>query len=532
MASKTTEKAVLGSLMRDPLLLSQVEKYNLSVDDFDDKLMQHAFYALANIAQDGSTLVKTQDIHLFLQSSPTGLGIFEKNNGIAVLNDAFELANSASFGSYYSLMKKENLLRDLKKQGFDTREFYDVNPITNEAIKINEKYSSLEPKDIIQTIKTKVMGVEKSYVQDSTTTTTRAGDNIDEFLAELEEDLDIGPAMQGDIFNTISAGARRGCLYIRSGGSGVSKTRQAVGDACFLAYPIRYNETTCKWEQTGQNEKVLFIATEQTDKEIKRMILAYLTGFNETKFRHNKFTDAERKIVQQAAYVMKKYVANMLVTRMPNPSIEITKSIIRENVIMHDVEYVFFDYIFICPSLLYEFKGIGNLRNDEILLMFSTALKDLAVENNIFVMTSTQVSAKADDNKDIRNEGSIAGARAIINKADLGLIMARPTTEELKVLDDIIKEANIPTPNIVTDVYKVRAGEWNQCKIWSYADLGCMRKVDLFVTDGRLNQLADFHNEYFEINSNIFEVVGQDLKELNGLQTLKKDEKVKIDTSF
>ena len=61
----------------------------------------------------------------------------------------------------------------------------------------------------------------------------------------------------------------------------------------------------------------------------------------------------------------------------------------------------------------------------------TTALKDLAVELNVGIFTSTQVNASADNNREIRNEASLAGGRATINKADNGIIMARPTNEEL-----------------------------------------------------------------------------------------------------
>ena len=67
----------------------------------------------------------------------------------------------------------------------------------------------------------------------------------------------------------------------------------------------------------------------------------------------------------------------------------------------------------------------------EVLLMFATALKDLAVELDIFVMTSTQLNAKGDSNENIRNESALAGSRSIINKADVGVICARPTKDEI-----------------------------------------------------------------------------------------------------
>lgn len=122
--------------------------------------------------------------------------------------------------------------------------------------------------------------------------------------------------------------------------------------------------------------------------------------------------------------------------------------------------------------------------------MFATALKDLAVELNVCMFTSTQVNANADDNKNIRNEGSLAGGRATINKADNGAILARPTKEELDALETVTATYGIP--NMVTDIFKVRSGEWTQVRIWSQVNLGTLRKKDLFLTDERLEPIDGF----------------------------------------
>ena len=66
--------------------------------------------------------------------------------------------------------------------------------------------------------------------------------------------------------------------------------------------------------------------------------------------------------------------------------------------------------------------------------------------------------------------------------------MARPTKEELELIQNL---ATIE-PNIVTDVFKVRSGQWSQVRIWSYMDLGILRKKDLFITDARLQPLNNF----------------------------------------
>lgn len=122
--------------------------------------------------------------------------------------------------------------------------------------------------------------------------------------------------------------------------------------------------------------------------------------------------------------------------------------------------------------------------------MFATALKDLARELQVTLFTSTQVNASADDNKNIRNEASLAGGRSTINKADNGAIMARPTKDELEILEPLIKVYG--QPNMVTDIFKVRGGEYSQVRIWSIVDLGRMKKQDLFITDSRLDAIEDF----------------------------------------
>lgn len=315
--------------------------------------------------------------------------------------------------------------------------------------------------------------------------------------------------LQGNILNEVVSGARLGAFYLRSAGSGVGKSRNMVSDACKLAYPFHYDSAYKKWILDGHSEKVLVITTEQDIDEIQKMILAYLTDINESKFRYGMFTDEEKKIVEQALYIMQKYESNMFLVRMPNPSIELVKHIIRENCLINEVQYVFYDYIFVCPSLLSEFKGVA-LRNDEILLMFSTALKELAVENHIFIMSATQVNANADHNENIRNESSIAGSRAVINKADVGMVMARPSKEELEILSSL--STGYGEPNLVTDIYKVRSGKWTQVRIWSQIDLGTLKKKDMFITDSRLNVIP------FEFSYNIDweeDGIAEVLEELN-----------------
>ena len=493
MTDKSCIQQVLGGIFKNLNILSDTEKYNLSISDFSSRFEQLIFRSMCILHEQGAEKIQIVDIENSFSFDEGAKRLFEQNNGIEYLQDIIEYVEEGNFDYYYSKLKKINLLRDLKKMGIDTSDFYEENLTKKDAFEINQRFEELTIKDIIDSIKDKILGVENVYLQNDVSETRSAADRIDELLVNMIQRTDmIGLPLKGKIFNEVVSGARKGKFYLRSAASGTGKTRQAVGDACYLAYPVRYNQTTCEWEQVGNNEKILFIATEQNFDEIQLMILAYLTGINEDRFKYGNFNSRESELLKNANWIINKYRDNFNIVRMPNPTISVVKNIVRENCITKNISYVFYDYIFISPSMLQEFKGFG-LRNDEILLMFSTALKDLAVEQNVFVMSSTQLNAKGDDNTNIRNEASLSGGRATINKADIGAIIARPTKEEIDFFSS--GESGIALevePNLVTDIYKIRSGRYTQTRIWSRVDLGTLRKEDLFITDAKLYPLQDF----------------------------------------
>ena len=498
--------------MKHPQYLSESDKYQLTLDDFYYKLDKYIFAALENLYRGGANKIQPIDVENYLQTNGAASVIFKKNNGIEYLQDAEYLAEVQNFDYYYTRLKKINLLNRLQEEGFNTSEYY-IEDLTNpKALDVNKNFETLEIDDILESVKRKVLGLENQFTQHEVTQTESAFEGILDIIDGARENIDIGAPVQGEILNEVMSGARLGTFIVRSAASGTGKTRQAVGDACYIAYPFRYEPFSKKWEQIGSGRKVMFIATEQTIGEIQKMILAYLTGFNESKFRYGNFTSEEERIIRQAVWIMEQYKDNFYIVQMPSPRIDLVKNLVREQVLLHGIEYVFYDYIFISPSLLSEFKGV-SLRNDEILLMFSTALKELAVELNICVFSSTQVNANADSNVNIRNESSIAGSRAIINKADIGMVMARPTKEEI----DFFASAGEAIPTIVTDVYKVRSGMWTQVRIWSVIDLGNLRKKDLYITDSRLEIISDFEKHcLYEIDweNNNFDEIEKKVNEM------------------
>ena len=518
MNTKGTIQQILGSLMKHPQFLSEVDKYSLTLEDFSTRFEKYIFAAIQGLWQNGAQKITVFDVENYLEANAAAKKTFELQNGIEYLQDVEEFSNIENFPMYYTKLKKLNLLRDLKKQGFDTSDFYIEDLTAPNANEVNARFEELSVQDIVVGVKKKLLTLESDYAGTEEVQEWDIAGDIDDLVDSFGEDGSVGLPIQGSILTKVIDGAQRSCLTIRSGASGTGKTRNAVADACLLAFPIRYNSATCEWEQRGHNEKVLFIITEQTDKQIKKMILAYLTDMNESKFKYGRFTKEEQKILEQGKEIMKQFSSNFILVRIPNPTIDLVKTKVREKVLLHDIGYVFYDYIFIGPALLNEFRGFG-VRNDEVLLMMATALKDLAVELNVCVFTATQVNANADNNTNIRNESSLAGGRSTINKADNGMIMARPTKEELETLEPITSQYG--KPNLVTDIFKVRSGEWTQVRIWSVMDLGTMKREDLFITDSRLEVIQNFYTgDEYEISNweeRVFIDIKRKVEELNGL---------------
>lgn len=362
MTDKNLIFQVLCSLMKRPQLLGEVDKYKLTIDDFDAPFEKYIFSAIYNLYKDGAENITVIDIDNYLTPHITAKTIFEKNNGIEILTDRLEIAQEENFPFYYKRLKKFNCLRDFKKMGIDTSNLYIEDLTDDNAEKVNQKFEEMEVSDLFQNIKNKLNKIETSYITEEDSEAAEAGKDIESLIKELQIRPEVGARLQGDIFNTVCRGARKSKFYIRTASSGTGKSRTAVGDACILAYPIRFNNFKWEWEWNGSTEKTLFVATEQEISEIQTLVLAYLTGFNEEKILYGRYTDEEKKVLEQAIKVMKTF-NNLFIVRIANPSIETVKAVIRSNWLKYNIENVFYDYIFSSPNLLNEFRDL-KVRED------------------------------------------------------------------------------------------------------------------------------------------------------------------------
>ena len=487
LSDKNAVLQVIGSLMKKPSLLSEKDKYNLQPSDFESRFERYIFIAILNSYTNGAQSLSEIDIDNYLMEHKDQYLLFQQNNGISYLQDALDMSTPENFEYYYNRIKKFNCLKDLKKSGFDISEFYEENELNPRQFEINQRFETLKPKDIFDGLKRKIYKVEGEYVESDASVTTDVSVGIDELLEKLKNSPDAGARFQGKYFNTVTRGARKGKYYLVSLASGIGKTRFLLGEACYLSFPMRYSWETMEWKITGNAEKTLFIATEQAKEEIQTMVVAYLTGINEDVILYGHFTKEQQTIIDQAKEVIKKYKNNLMIVQIPMPSVEIVKSVIRQNCIVNDTKNVFFDYIFSNPALLNEFRDL-RIREDVALLMLSTALKDLAVEQDVFMMSATQLNSSQDTNeKGIKNQNSIRGSKSIVDKADIAMIGGLVPDDQRDQIAPYVAKYGMPTQ--VYDVYKVRRGKWTNLKIWSNVDLGTCRRSDVFVTDSNIKEI-------------------------------------------
>lgn len=857
---------IFGSLMNKPEILNDIDRFQLSVTDFSQQLDKFIFGAIYNLHLDGAETIHTVDIVNYLQSNGIAKSILEKENGIQFLQDCESYGDYRNFKHYYNSFKKINLVRELQKSGYNTKDIYSEDVFDENHDEIMKKFETLSTEDIVNSLKSKIATIENKYVINTVVEETKAVDGIYDLIKNLKNKPEVGIRLQGDIFNTITRGGRKGKLYIRSAGSGVGKavpnyiriptpkgwttvgeikvgdylfdrygkptkvlaiypqkekkqvykvyfksgriaeccnehlwsyynsksrypnklftstlqelinnplglqdskgayrfsvpicepvqydekeysidpyvmglilgdgsfryqnnqkafyfssndeelveqiknrmgytlykknsiknynwtfeanffghknvwvedilrdypklwqaksemkfipddfmfgsvnqrfdllaglldtdgsidskgrisystvspqlrdnvielceslgmtcsysidkreskyntgesysisikmkkedkvkcfklkrklkiaidyvnnkkrterrdrdpiikiestnnyvdmtcfyvdneehlflmnnyicthnTRSMVGDACNIAYPIRFEPKYNKWVSTGSSEKVLYVMTEQDPAEIQTMILAYLTGYNEEMFLYGTFKEEHMDRIIKAIEIMEKYKDNMLFARIPDPCTSVVKNLFRRYNFQYGVENFFYDYIFSSPAMLDEYRDL-KLREDVCLRMFTTTLKNLAIELNSFILTSTQISNDDDPKGGFKDFRNIRGSKAIADLADFACIMSRPSPEELKIVEGFQKQFNF-SPNCITDVFKNRRGRWTMVRIWSKVDLGTCRKYDLFVTTVDMKPLEDFQIVDFisEISDEITELI-------------------------
>ena len=487
MSSKCVDSTsimqVIGCVFNTPQLLDIKDKYTIIDEDFSDSFHKTVFGAIYKIYELGANKISLENIADFLSTRPKSEAIYKQNKGEEWLLKVSESATHSSFDYYYNRLKKFSLLRAYDNCGIDVSDIYDPDNILDTKKKQlqEDQLDNSTLLDIANKVNNKIDEIKLQYVDNSFGEAQQAGDGIYDLIQKFKDHPEVGVPLYGPLINTVTRGARLKKFYLRSAATGIGKSRSMIADCCYIGCNKIYDENF-GWISSGPSEPVLFITTEQELEEIQTMMLAFLSNVNEEHILNAEYVDDEEERVLQAAKILSE--SPVYVEELPDFSLQDVENKIKKNIREHDIKYVCHDYIHTSLKILEEItkrSGGVKLREDNILFMLSTRLKDICNQYGVFILSATQLNGDY-QTAETPDQNLLRGAKAIADKIDVGMILLGVTDDDLVKLDPILSSNIFDKPTIKMSVYKNRRGRYKGVYLWCKADLGCCRIKPMFCT--------------------------------------------------
>ena len=478
---------VIGSVFNDPKILEEQDKYVIREEDFTEEFHKIVFGAMYNIVVLGGS-VNLETIVDYLSTRPKFYGIFQQNKGVEYITKASEFATRDTFNYYYARLKKMTLLRAYDNYGVDVSFLYDPTNVldTKKKQEQEEWLDNTSIKDIVNLIDERIDRIKSEYADEECGDGYQAGEGALELIDRFKQAPEVGIPLYGSLINTVTRGARLRKFYLRSAATGLGKTRALVADACNFASDEIYEPAFDMWIKNGKKEPTLFIATEQDLSEVQTMAMAFLADVNEDHILTGRYEQGEEERVRYAAKKLSEI--SLWIEEMPDFSLQDVENAIKKYIREHDVRYVCFDYIQTSMKILEEItrrSGGVKLREDNILFMLSTRLKDLCNQYGIFIISATQLNASYQDSE-TPDQNLLRGSKSIADKVDVGAIMLEPTKDDLVKIEPIgASSSRFKVPNMKISIYKNRRGSYKGVYLWCDADLGTCRIQPMFCTNYR-----------------------------------------------
>lgn len=504
LIDRSAYRQIIGSLMHNTLLL--LEYPDIEANDFIDTPMARAcFHIIKDMYEAGAKTLSVFEVDQEFnnQRGTAAAELYFSNGGVEFLTSSYNFAEPSNFKIYYNKIKKCSLLYQLKKAHYDISDFYvedkdSIDPLKEQEIK--EKFDHATVDDILNSVEGKFNEIKNIYINGRKEKGDPAN-NIFNLIDSLKERPNIGPELEGEIFNTACRGARAGCLFLKSASTNAGKSRTSVFDACRLAYPERWSHEKgifireIDFDHIREPRKVLFIVTEMDVEEIQTMMLAYLSGVDEAHILNGQYDIGEEERVKYAGTIIQKYQGNFLIEAISDPNLINVETTIKKYTTIDNVKYVFFDYIHTTASMMNQFAKNG-LREDVILMLMANQLKQIAKDYGVFIFSATQVNAKGmEQDGEFKDESCIRGAKSVADKCDMGCVMSRvgeqvwqeilpkfrQASREGRIVPEYLENEDWKPTHII-DIYKMRRGRYRGIRIWTHIHLGTGRRIDLFMT--------------------------------------------------
>ena len=471
------------------------EKYVTNANDYPENFHKMIWGAIVNISKKGNVeKITSLDIENEISPFESALSLWKNNNGWEYIEEAVVMAADKlmNVGKYYDDVRKYSIVRNAAESlKLDITFMYDE----SDEVKM-ENFNKLTSLDVLNEISNRFMDFKSMWKNAfGDNYSFHPGDGMKKRLDEHKQQEKVyGYPFQSGYLTTIFKGMRSKRFIIRSSISGGCKTRSAIADACNISCDRIYDWNKHEWISTGQKQPVLFISTELTKEEVQDCLLAHISGVEQDRIEEWKDITAEEEIVLELAA---HYVEESLLygEYMPDFTIDTISETTEKYIINYNIVACFFDYINDSPSLYayYYEKTKARLRTDQILFLFSNALKLLCNKYEIFLGSSTQLndSYKDEANKDA---GALKGSKAIIEKADGGILALPVTHKDIQKLKPVLESEGrfgILVPNMSYYIFKNRGGKWKTVIVWTKLNLGTMREIDCFVTNYNFELITD-----------------------------------------
>lgn len=495
LADKRAYLNVLGCLLQDPCLIDDIDR-PLDRSDFDtEDFYELLFVSIYNLHIQGCETIDEFSVDSYLSNYKEQYNIFQSNKGLEYVVNAKEMARMENYDYNYHRVRKYSLLRYYEKLGWDTRFLYDSTITETHKAELEQiKFDNYTEKQIVEIVEAEfVITPNMKFCTNMLSTDVQAASGMMELIDSYKEMPDIGLPLCNDGLNTISRGARKGCLFMRSAPSGGGKSRMLAGDACKFSVPYFYDVINEEWVYTGISEPTLYITTEMEIGEIQSLVNAAVSKVDEDHIINGTYKPEEYERVKQATEYIQS--SPLYIVHIPDFSIDDIKNIVKKYHREFGVENIVFDYIHTSLRLMSEVnsKSRMGLKEHQLLLVFATELKALAQQLDIFIFTASQLNREA-VNAQYKDQTLLAGATALANKLDVGIISIRPNKAEFKKIEPILhKMIGKPKPDMCHWIYKVRRGKLTKIIVWSKSHFGTMTEQALFVTDYDFNLInVDF----------------------------------------
>ena len=378
LSDLNTYRQVIGCLMKKPLLLTEFQ--DIQPMDFDIKIPRFVFIIIRNMFKSGAMELTPLEVDIEMENHEAAAVTYKSERGLDFLKESYDVSKLENFEYYYKRLKKLSLLRTLKKNNYDISAYHkeDFDSLREEE-EANQRFEDSSIDEILMSIESKYNQIKADFINGGKHSGNAAA-GLNELVLELMKNPEIGPSLCGRFFSTACRGARLGKYYLRSAASGTGKTRLAVFDACKIAFPIHYSHKSCTFvvdkDREGNvkpAEKTLVITTEMGKDEIQTIVLAYLSGVNESHILTGHYDIGEMDRVFYASQIVEKYQEYFYIEEISDPNLTNVESTIKRYATIEGVQYVFYDYIFSSPSLVAQFAD-SKLREDELKLCPLTLL--------------------------------------------------------------------------------------------------------------------------------------------------------------